>query len=292
MFAEQVKWAGLQDAAGQRPEFRSLANGDDGEAAFALVYEAILGLSDEDKSNNGESSNWLSPNAENSLTSLSGYSEPADAMNAGFSAGGNYPASMECNNELNPAYYETQYSGSGMARLMSQGGGSQIRPFPSQSAEVQAITAYSTSRPVGNPGQLARPDDLSMQPSGSGGVVDKNKLSDWMDAHALSHSIHHCAMYCRLGMEAAGLNTGDRPESGDAGDYGPFLLRHGAQRVPQDSYVPQVGDVVVFDKTDQHPNGHIEMYDGQQWVSDFKQHSFSPYRDATSTPPFTIYRLA
>jgi hypothetical protein len=93
-------------------------------------------------------------------------------------------------------------------------------------------------------------------------------------------------------MEAAGLDTGDRPRSGDAGDYGPFLLRHGAQTVPQDSYVPQVGDVVVFDKTEQHPYGHIEMYDGHQWVSDFMQHSFSPYRDAASTPHFTIYRLS
>ncbi len=30
--------------------------------------------------------------------------------------------------------------------------------------------------------------------------------------------------------------------------------------------------------------------DGQRWVSDFMQHSFSPYRDAASTPPLTIYR--
>jgi hypothetical protein len=123
-------------------------------------------------------------------------------------------------------------------------------------------------------------------------VLDKNRLADWMDAHALTRSSHHCAMYCRLGMEAAGLGTQDRPRSGDAGDYGPFLLRHGAQVVAPESYTPQVGDTVVFDKTAQHPSGHIEMYDGRQWVSDFMQRSFSPYRDAGSTPPFTIYRLA
>ena len=92
-------------------------------------------------------------------------------------------------------------------------------------------------------------------------------------------------------MEAAGLTTGDRPQSGDAGDYGPFLLRHGAQVVALQAYTPQVGDTVVFDKTEQHPNGHIEIYDGHQWVSDFMQRSFSPYRDAASTPSFTIYRL-
>jgi len=95
-----------------------------------------------------------------------------------------------------------------------------------------------------------------------------------------------------MGLAAAGIDTADRPQSGDAGDYGPFLLRHGAKTVSPDSYNPQVGDVVVFDKTSQHPFGHIEMYDGHQWVSDFMQHGFSPYRNSSATPSFTIYRLA
>jgi hypothetical protein len=121
--------------------------------------------------------------------------------------------------------------------------------------------------------------------------LNREKLASWMDAHALAYSSHHCALFCRLGMEAAGMSTADRPLSGDAADYGPFLLRHGARVVPLNSYTPQVGDTVIFDKTAQHPNGHMEMYDGHHWVSDFMQHSFSPYRDAASTPSFTIYRL-
>ena len=121
--------------------------------------------------------------------------------------------------------------------------------------------------------------------------LNREKLASWMDAHALAYSSHHCALFCRLGMEAAGMSTADRPLSGDAADYGPFLLRHGAHVVPLNSYTPQVGDTVIFDKTAQHPNGHMEMYDGHHWVSDFMQHSFSPYRDAASTPSFTIYRL-
>jgi hypothetical protein len=123
-------------------------------------------------------------------------------------------------------------------------------------------------------------------------VVNKNRLVTWIDQHALSRSRHHCAMYCRLGMEAAGIRTEDRPVTGDAGDYGPFLLRHGATVVPQESYIPSVGDTAVFDKTELHPSGHIEIFDGHKWVSDFMQHGFSPYRNASSTPPFTIYRLA
>jgi hypothetical protein len=126
----------------------------------------------------------------------------------------------------------------------------------------------------------------------AGSDIFANRLADWLDAHALDHSSSRCAMFCRQGLEAAGVDTKDRPHSGDAGDYGPFLLRHGAHIVPLDGYTPRAGDTVVFDKTELHPHGHIEMYDGRQWVSDFTQHSFSPYRDPAGTPPFTIYRLS
>lgn len=68
-------------------------------------------------------------------------------------------------------------------------------------------------------------------------------------------------------------------------------MRHGAQVVSQENYSPQIGDVVVFDKTALHPNGHIETYDGKNWVSDFVQRGLSPYSDPGSTPGFTIYRL-
>jgi hypothetical protein len=157
---------------------------------------------------------------------------------------------------------------------------------------LQVATPATRARASECPAQTVGPDDNLASTTKAAGALDKSELSDWMDAHALTRSSHHCALYCRLGMEAAGLNTADRPQSGDAGDYGPFLLRHGAQAISQDSYVPQVGDVVVFDKTSQHPFGHIEMYDGHRWVSDFMQHSLSPYRDSNSAPPFTIYRIA
>ena len=143
---------------------------------------------------------------------------------------------------------------------------------------------------MNNSGIVADVDPDLTAPQLAGGL-NREKLASWMDAHALAYSSHHCALFCRLGMEAAGMSTADRPQSGDAGDYGPFLLRHGAHVVPPNLYIPQVGDTVIFDKTVQHPNGHMEMYDGHHWVSDFMQHRFSPYRDAASTPSFTIYRL-
>jgi hypothetical protein len=288
MFGTQVTWIGPFDATGQQATPNNFANGEDSEAAFALIYETILGLSDEQCSQTEASDNWFDADSDGSLL------DPYDSsrQRTGNSMGALQFTGKGRDSETNLGYFGERYPGSSMGQFISQGSQVQVGTMPSHGAGIQSIAAETSVLQKGNPGPPTGPDVNFAPSANSTGVLNKSQLSDWMDAHALTRSSHHCAMYCRLGMEAAGLDTGDRPQSGDAGDYGPFLLRHGAQTVPQDSYVPQVGDVVVFDKTGQHPYGHIEMYDGQHWVSDFKQHSFSPYRDAASTPPFTIYRLS
>jgi hypothetical protein len=262
MLTGQLNWIAPTEAPGRQAPPGNFTEGDDSDAVFALVYSEVLGLSDEGCSAGGAYNNWLDLESEEG--SLSIFDSNPSQFEIGNGLGKKSPQSM-------------------------QGGASEER---SPRNGLQTVSPEPGLQQVGNPGQLGGSDCNLSQQRSSGDVVNKSELSNWMDAHALTRSSHHCAMYCRLGMEAAGINTGDRPRSGDAGDYGPFLLRHGAQTVSQDSYSPQVGDVVVFDKTGEHPNGHIEMYDGHHWVSDFMQHSFSPYRNADSTPPYTIYRLA
>lgn len=142
----------------------------------------------------------------------------------------------------------------------------------------------------GNPAS-AGAEDFGTQSVQKDGFSLK-RLVEWIDNHALARSSHHCAMFVRRAMEAGGISTHDRPASGDAGDYGPFLLKHGARVVSLDSYRPLVGDTAVFEKTPDHPAGHIEIFDGERWVSDFIQKGFSPYRSLDSTPSFTIYRLS
>ena len=290
MFGAQVNWTGPLDATSQQAAPNKFANGEDSEAAFALIYETVLALSDEQCSQTEVSGNWLDADADGSLLDPDDSSSRRTGTNLG--AGTLQFTGKVSDSETNLGSLGARYPGSSMGQIISQGSQVQIGTMPSHDTGIQSRAAEIRALPGGNPGRPTGSDVSFTLPAYSTGVLNKSQLSDWMDAHALSRSSHHCAMYCRLGMEAAGLDTGDRPRSGDAGDYGPFLLRHGAQTVPQDSYVPQVGDVVVFDKTEQHPYGHIEMYDGHQWVSDFMQHSFSPYRDAASTPHFTIYRLS
>ena len=292
MFAGQLSLISPADAAGQRALPDIFANGDDTETAFALVYEAILGISDEQSPESVASNNWLDTDGEGEQPESYNSNRLHGAISAGSGAGVWRLTGQGSNAEFALDSQGAASYGSSMERFLSKGAEAQVEPVRTQGAGIEAAAAYGRAQQSGDRGQAFGLNGDVGATSNSGGILNKSQLSDWMDAHALSRSSHHCAMYCRLGMEAAGLNTGDRPQSGDAGDYGPFLLRHGAQTVPVESYVPQVGDVVVFDKTGQHPYGHIEMYDGHQWVSDFMQQSFSPYRDAMSTPPFTIYRLS
>jgi len=55
---------------------------------------------------------------------------------------------------------------------------------------------------------------------------------------------------------------------------------------------PQPGDVVVIQAITGHPHGHMAMFDGQIWISDFRQmHGFYPaqvYR--TIKPAYQICR--
>ncbi|MGH9406013.1 MAG: hypothetical protein ACRD3D_09290 [Terriglobia bacterium] len=59
--------------------------------------------------------------------------------------------------------------------------------------------------------------------------------------------------------------------------------------MPNKDYKPEKGDIVVFGGNKSHPYGHIEVYSGKGWVSDFKQHSMIPYR--SDVPSHTIYRF-
>lgn len=117
--------------------------------------------------------------------------------------------------------------------------------------------------------------------------LDKDKFVNYMDQNAKNKSTGFCAMACRKGLAAGGLNTSGHPA--DAKDYGPFLVKNGASVVPNKGYKPEKGDIVVFEGNKSHPYGHIEVYNGKGWVSDFKQHSMIPYR--SDVPPHTVYRF-
>lgn len=117
---------------------------------------------------------------------------------------------------------------------------------------------------------------------------DKETAIAHLNSHAHSHSLGRCAEYVRKAIEAGGLQLFHH---GSAKDYGAslkavrFLELTGAQ-------VPVAGDVIVIQPIPRHPHGHITMFNGQIWVSDFKQfHGFYPGPDYRKLEPsFFLYR--
>ena len=62
---------------------------------------------------------------------------------------------------------------------------------------------------------------------------------------------------------------------------------------PPANYTPQKGDVIVFERFPNHPDGHTAMYSGEQWISDFRQRTPWPNQSEAKNygPSYKIYRF-
>jgi hypothetical protein len=104
---------------------------------------------------------------------------------------------------------------------------------------------------------------------------DKTKAVKFADDNALPvFGKGHCAKYVREALEAGGLNTSGHPVY--AKNWGPTLIKIGFTKLSAVAYTPATGDVVVFQPIDSDGAGHIQIYDGSSWVSDFIQPDFYP----------------
>lgn len=107
---------------------------------------------------------------------------------------------------------------------------------------------------------------------------DRYDTSKWERKNPYSTGTY-CSRAVTLALEAGGLKF-ERAKYG--GNMGPYLLRAGWESLPDDTTNFQKGDICVIkglgrrDKQG-NPMGHICMYDGKQWVSDFYQRSWDVY---------------
>lgn len=119
---------------------------------------------------------------------------------------------------------------------------------------------------------------------------DVAKAVKHLQQKAKKHSTGHCAQYVREAIEAGGVLL---VRHGSAKDYGPSLTAVGFMAVSTGaSYHHRAGDVGIVQPIPGHPHGHMAMFDGKHWISDFEQlHGIYPgkgYRK--DKPPYAIYR--
>ncbi len=108
----------------------------------------------------------------------------------------------------------------------------------------------------------------------------------YLDTHAAGHSLGRCAEYTRNAVEHGGVIL-ERHHS--AKDYGRSLERDGFVEYTGHDY--KRGDVVVIQPIPGHPHGHMAMYDGEHWVSDFKQRTLYPGESYRAyKPSYAVYR--
>ena len=139
--------------------------------------------------------------------------------------------------------------------------------------------------------------------SGAGSSPDSNQMGAAVAsinddaAEDYTGSTGECATYVGDAIRDAGIPLAHIGGKGYAADMGPSLSAVGFKAVPNDSTL-QPGDVAVIQPYpgQDPPAGHAAMWNGSQWVSDYKQAGptpLSPYPNndyRQSKPPYTIYR--
>ncbi len=125
-----------------------------------------------------------------------------------------------------------------------------------------------------------------------------DKAVEFINSHAHKSSKGACSRYVQNALVAGGINADNPIQAG--GSYGPLLKGWGFTMISTSlsNYSPIKGDVAVIQgytggtQCRSGPCGHIQMYNGTQWVSDFFQsRPFWPGGDyEKNTPSFEIYR--
>ena len=115
---------------------------------------------------------------------------------------------------------------------------------------------------------------------------------NWIHNNSKPTSQHVCAKFVRMAIEAGGISTSGRPNW--AWKYINYLPSIGFKflckaKRNDPNYKPEPGDIAVYMKNgDRNVPGHICMWTGKNWCSDFKQNNMIVY---SGTPEAYIFRF-
>lgn len=100
-------------------------------------------------------------------------------------------------------------------------------------------------------------------------------MVDKLNSQARSKSTGYCARFISNVLESAGFNF----TRWHAYDYNKVMKSLPFYEVTGNNNAFQKGDIVVIDKVGKHKYGHVQMFNGISWISDFKQNYFNPFSD-------------
>ena len=119
---------------------------------------------------------------------------------------------------------------------------------------------------------------------------DIEKAVNYINDNAELKSLSNCALYVRKAINAGGIKN----IFGHAFEYYDTdkLVNFGFKKIGTDidSIQLKKGNIVAFGSVSGHSYGHIAMYNGTQWVSDFKQNSFWVANQYSVEKKYAIYR--
>lgn len=114
-----------------------------------------------------------------------------------------------------------------------------------------------------------------------------DRTVDYVSHHANKGSRSMCTWYVMRAMWRGGCPVGIAP----AYAYHKILPQIGFEEVSMKGYVPQKGDISVLPRNSQSPFGHIAVYNGKLWVSDYPQSSIFPGTAYRQSGKYQIYRI-
>jgi hypothetical protein len=126
-----------------------------------------------------------------------------------------------------------------------------------------------------------------------GMAVDVEKFLSHLRKEVLPHfGKGLCATHVRQALEAGGAQTAGHPVYAKA--YDRILRLNGFRvlsKVSEDFREIRKGDIAVMQATKGKSAGHIQAWDGKNWISDFLQAGFWPGPDyRREEPDYEVYR--
>ena len=116
---------------------------------------------------------------------------------------------------------------------------------------------------------------------------DPDKAAEYATERAERRSVGMCALYVRKAIIAGGIPL---YVGGDAWSYKYTLPILNFHQVGKEIAL-EVGDIVVFQPIGGRKYGHIAIWNGNQWVSDFKQRNHIVHSDYLDDGcEYAIYR--